>query len=244
MASNHEIGIVSSIPPTDYRALPRLACPSGYVCVVRDVDSDKYRIDKSDHPLAFVSQVLAKRAGDFGIELVSVVQTSDVTAFESLLRERYGASLGPDWMSLDDYQLRVLHSSVLQIGAFDSCYLQAEHRDQALASAGAAPSRDAVNRTTGRATLQRPRSNGQGAAERGRLGTRSRIRTRSELWNQDLPPERAGLRQRVDDKINHLFVNDPVLLVAIVILIAFVLLFALVALFTNDPTWRYPTVIR
>lgn len=239
-----------SLPPSSYRTLPKLELPASYVCVLRDVDSDSYRIDKTHDPPGFIEGVLAERDGDYGIELLAIVETSDLNALESLLRERHDASLGVDWMSLDDYQLAELRDSVLQINAFHSQYLTAQQHHHALANPGAAATSDAVKRAagatrpSGQAALEGPRSNRVGAASQPRRRTRRPIRTRSELWNQEMPPEQASLRQRIDDKINHLFVNDPVLLLAIVILIVFAVFFAFVALIVANPTWRYPTVIR
>jgi len=239
-----------SLPPSSYIALPKLQLPASYICVLRDVDSGCYRIDKTQAPPGFIEDVLAERDGDYGIELLAIVRTADLDAFESLLHERHDASLGVQWMSLDDYQLAELRNSALQINAFHSSYLTAQQHHHALASAGAAATSDAVKRAggetreSGQATLQGLLSNRVGAAKQPRRRTRRPIRTRSELWNQEMPPEQASLRQRIDDKINHLFVNDPVLLLAILILIVFAVFFAFVALIVTNPTWRYPTVIR
>ena len=231
---------MKNVAPKTYQSLPKLAAPAGYICVVRDVDSDCYRIDKTQDPPGFIEQILAERDGDYGIELLAIVQTSDLEAFESFLRERHDAALGVDWMSLDDYQLGELRNSVLQINAFRSSYLTAQQHHHAQVNAGAAATLDSVKRAAGetrksdQVTLEGLLSNRVGAAKQ----PRRRIRTRFELWNREMPAERAGLRQRIDDKINHLMVNHPMLLVAIVVLIA------LIALFTIDSTWRYPTIIR
>ncbi|MCY4021448.1 MAG: hypothetical protein OXG39_18725 [Chloroflexi bacterium] len=235
---------MQSLPPSSYIALPKLKLPASYVCVVRDVDSDSYRIDKTQDPPGFIQGVLAERDGDYGIELLAIVQTGDLNAFESFLLERHDASLGVDWMSLDDYQLRELRSSVLQINAYHSQYLTTQQYHHALASAGAAATLDSVKRPagetreSGQVMLEGLRSNSVGAANQRRLRTRTRIRSRSELWNQELPPEQVSLKQRIDAKINHLILNDPALLVSIAILIAIAVVFVLVALVTIAVPWR------
>ncbi|MDE2819305.1 MAG: hypothetical protein OXI40_06210 [Chloroflexota bacterium] len=232
---------MQSLPPSEYLALPKLALPASYICVLRDVDSGCYRIDKTQDPPGFIELVLAERDGDYGIELLAIVRASDLDAFEALLLERHDAALGGEWISLDDYQMAELRSSVLQINAYHSQYLTAQQHHHALGNAAA--TLDSVKRSSGKTresgqvALEGGLSNRVGVAKQPRLRTRRRIRTRSELWNQEMSPEQAGLRQRIDDKINHLLVNHPVLVVAIVVLIA------LIALFTLDSTWRYPTVI-
>ena len=233
-----------SLPPRDYRAFAKLELPACYICVVRDVDSDCYRIDKTDYPSRFIDQVLAEREGDFGIELVAIVQTSGLDAVASFLLERYDATLGEEWMSLDSYQLQALRNSVLQINAYHSQYLSSQQNRDAQIGAGAigplTSVREAAN-VVGKSeqvTLKRLRSSSVAAERPAQARTRRRIRTRSELWNEDLPVEDAGFRQRIDDKINHLMVNHPGLVIAILVLVL------LIALSQADPSNPFPTRIR
>ena len=43
---------LKSLPPASYQALPALPSPAGYILVIRDIDSDGYRIDATEHPQA------------------------------------------------------------------------------------------------------------------------------------------------------------------------------------------------
>ena len=66
---------VKSVAPRDYETLPALDEPAGYICVVRDIDRDRYRIEATHLPKAFINRLVAERQRSFGIELVSIVQT-------------------------------------------------------------------------------------------------------------------------------------------------------------------------
>lgn len=112
-----------SLPPRDYELLPVLESPAGYICVIRDIDSDRFRIDRTDHPAAFIRAIADDDARRFGIEIVSILETEDVQASETELYEKHHARLSEEWHALDAYQLVELRRSILQIDAHRSCYL-------------------------------------------------------------------------------------------------------------------------
>lgn len=114
---------VRSVPPRDYQVLRRLESPAGYICVIRDIDSDRFRIDRTDHPGAFISAIMDDDALRFGIEIVSILETEDLRASETELYDRHHARLSAEWHALDAYQLVELRQSILQIDAHRSCYL-------------------------------------------------------------------------------------------------------------------------
>ena len=235
-----------SLPPSSYQDLAKLEMPASYVCVVRDVDSDCYRIDATRDLPVFIESLLVERAGDFGIELLAIVQTSDLEAFADLLRERYDAALGGEWMSLDDYQMRELRGSILQINTFHSQYLRSREHHQARASAGAkvdAAKRSSVETSaTSPVMLEELLSNSVDASpqalRQARPQARRPIQTRYELWNEDILSERGSTRQRIDNKITDFMVNHPGLVIAIILLIA------LIMWFTLESTWQNPYSIR
>ena len=112
-----------SLPPRDYATMPPLERPAGYICVIRDVDSDSYRIDKTAAPSGLVDDALAQREGDFGLELVTVLAVDDLAAAERQLYTEHYATLGDAWLHLDAYQLQELRASFLQLQAHASHYL-------------------------------------------------------------------------------------------------------------------------
>ncbi len=118
---------MKSLPPKEYAQLPQLAAPAGYICVIRDVDNGDYRIEGTTHPAAFLQSVLAEADGNFGIELLSILQTDNLQASQSELYDQHQALLSSEWLQLDPYQLQELQRSILQINAYNSCYLTSQH---------------------------------------------------------------------------------------------------------------------
>jgi hypothetical protein len=114
---------LNSLPPKDYGLLPKLDAPAGYICVLRDINRDVYRIDSTDHPATYVDRLLAELTGTYGIELLSILETDDLAASESQLYDSHHARLSDEWLNLDSYQLAELRQSDLQINAHRSLYL-------------------------------------------------------------------------------------------------------------------------
>ena len=111
-----------SLPPRDCQLLPMLESPAGYICVIRDIDSDVYRIDSTDHPATYVDALLGEMTGSYGIELLSILKTENIGASESQLFEAHHARLSDEWLDLDDHQLAELRRSDLKIYAYRSLY--------------------------------------------------------------------------------------------------------------------------
>ena len=114
---------MKSIDPRDYLAQPQLAPPAGYICVLRDVDSDRWRIEGTRDPKRLVDGILAESESRFGIELVAVLETDDLVASAATLYEQHHAGLSANWLDFDDYQVEALRGSSLQIDARPSYYL-------------------------------------------------------------------------------------------------------------------------
>lgn len=204
-----------SLPPKDYESLPPLEEPAGYICVIRDIDSDSFRIDGTDHPATYIRAIMDEDERAFGIELVSILETEDRGRSESELFERHHARLGAEWLGLDELQLEELRRSVLQIDAHRSLYLapqqsgtstlahpQAKSRTENLAS----PQFSAYGRMSwhqrqrsGQKTLFR--SYGADALRR-----RKRLRRTGVSQSADAP---TSLRALIESRFKHLLWNDP-----------------------------------
>ncbi|MYD09627.1 MAG: hypothetical protein F4X02_06250 [Chloroflexi bacterium] len=115
--------MLKSLPPKDYLALPALDAPAGYICVIRDIGRDAYRIQGTQDPASLVHAASAGAEGKMGIELISILKSADLSASESGLYEAHQARLGSAWLTLDAYQLGELRSSALQIDSHSSHYL-------------------------------------------------------------------------------------------------------------------------
>ena len=129
-----------SVPPKDYVSLPALDSPAGYICVIRDIDRDRYRIEATHLPATLIDVVVAEDKDGFGIELVSLLQTEDLAASEAELFARHHARLSSEWLELDALQLAELRRSALRIDAHASQYLT--HEGETLSDAAAPDTTD------------------------------------------------------------------------------------------------------
>ena len=102
-----------SVAPKDYESLPELQAPAGYILVIRDIDSDTFRLDGAANPKTFVAAVIDESERRFGIELVSILETEDLAASASALYDRHQARLSDAWLELDPFQIEELRRSVL-----------------------------------------------------------------------------------------------------------------------------------
>ncbi len=122
-ATTQERGQLYSLPPRDYESLPALDEPAAYICVIRDIDRDRYRIQATRLPKALVDAVIAEDERSFGIELVALLRTGDLAASEATLYARHHARPSGDWLEFDSQQLMELRQSALHIDAHASLYL-------------------------------------------------------------------------------------------------------------------------
>ena len=127
---------MNSLRPKDYQTLPRLDAPAAYICVVRDIESDSYRIESVRHPAPYIATLVSEASPRFGIELLAILQTDDLAQAESELYSRYHARLSDDWFALDPYQIETLRQSQFQIDAFASQYLLPQAQPARLPSRG------------------------------------------------------------------------------------------------------------
>lgn len=202
-------GSLLSLPPKDYRALPPLTAPAGYICVIRDIDSDYYRVDKTHDPSDFIIAVLSDSDEDYGIELLSIVRTDDLPEGERFLYEQHDAMLGATWLDLDSYQLQELRDSALQINAHSSLYLtQAQHHepDQAIGSETRAST---AMRGTSRSLFKRPASAGDLTSNRFRRQSRRRSERQSMTLDDEGTDSRKDAPDSIIEKINDMLVNRP-----------------------------------
>lgn len=204
-----------SLPPKSYESLPRLEAPAGYICVIRDIDSDSFRIDGADHPATFVRAILDETEGAFGIELVSILETDDLRESESKLFERHHARLSQEWLDLDELQLEELRRSVLQIDAHRSLYLTPQQNGP---SSNARPKAKSRYVTSASSYLSAPAR--KKWRDRQRSGRSSLLRSYgAEALRRSKPLPKSRISQSVDApssprarielRIKRLLWNDP-----------------------------------
>ena len=222
-----------SLPPADYARLPRLAAPAGYICVIRDVDRGSFRIDGADQPAAFVEQVLAVAAGDFGIELLSILETDNLAASAAELYAAHHAELSGAWLELDAYQLQELRQSILRIDDYASHYLAAQRVSSSGSPAKDKSPEEAAVSSSRRRFGDYPRPTRRiepGPSAYKQYGLRALNRHHRELERPGAN-EASSWRQSLSDKIDDFLSNHPGLVIAILLLL---LLFSLAHI------WQYP----
>ncbi len=207
---------MKSIPPADYASLPKLRRPAAYICVIRDIDRDQYRLQATHDPRSLIETVLTQRPRAFGIELLAILESDNIAESEARLYERHHGALGEEWLALDDYQLRELQRSELKVYSHRSCYIGP---DEAPSPEQAQPTESVLLLSQSRAPQPAPRderdeaqrSIGQPATGSIRYGARS-LRRRGELLSaSELQSDhsRRPIRQAIDEAITDLWTNHP-----------------------------------
>ncbi len=212
---------MNSLDPRDYESLPALDSPAAYICVIRDIDRDRYRIQAAACPRALIDSVMAEDERSFGIELVALLRTGDLAASEATLYARHHARLSGDWLELDSHQLEELRQSALQIDAHASCYVLSDRHSP---TAGVAAPRFRPKRTSAAAERSSRRA---GAYPAGRAlaghhyGFRALGRGRRRRDQSDAAA--AGrARQASADWRNDLLRISPVVGFVIILAVAFI----------------------
>ena len=203
---------MKSVAPKAYQSLPERAAPAGYICVLRDVDSDAYRIEGAHHPKTFIEAILNEEERDFGIELVSILETSDLRASASELYRQYHATLSDEWLWLDPYQLQEMRGSALRIDAHSSHYLTPRQSPQAQ------PPEPAKEVPRNPRRRMKPRS-----AVYKQYGARAlrKNRSQSRLRQQREASQPVSIKQKLSQGFDKLMLDHPwlVLLVMAIILL-------------------------
>lgn len=229
---------MKTVSPSAYAQLPQVEPPAGYIFVIRDIDSDSYRIDGTAHPAPYIERLLNEKKRNFGIELVSILETEDLVATEAELFALYHARLSSDWLELDPYQLEALRRSVLQIDAHASWYLTPQPAPNAEQEAAAAQTSryemlansyvHGPNRSQWKRRRPRPP-----LTER-RYGARALRRNRpAPRYTVEYFEERMTFGDKATEFIEDIFVNHPGKVICVILLLM------LIGLFVIGPMPRY-----
>ncbi|MCY3833804.1 MAG: hypothetical protein OXG85_12365 [Chloroflexi bacterium] len=148
---------------------------------------------------------MAEQRREFGLELLSIVETEDINVSEARLFERHHARLGAAWLALDDYQLRELQKSDLQVYAHHSRYIRPEQRRRGMTAVNGEAQR-AMDRPGRRSSMlksdHRPslrwHTYGASALRRNRSGQADRVEG-----------NRLSLRETIDNALTDLWHNHP-----------------------------------
>ncbi len=243
---------MNAIAPNAYAGLPPLDAPASYICVIRDIDRDSYRMEAAARPRQLIEAILHQSDSRFGIELVAILQTDDLAATETALYERHQARLGCDWLELDAYQLHELRRSILQIDAYPSHYLALRRGIHAKQETHANPNSrhrrldnsylrgtsesEGFRRAYSRSSSGPDRSQWKHRRSRQPIPER-RYGARSLRRNYDMSryhdAERRSISEKAGESFEDIFVNHPG------IVIGAILLLTLVGLLVVGPMSRF-----
>ena len=212
------------LAPKEYASLPKLEAPAGYICVLRDIDRSVYRIDSTDHPAVYVDRLLAELKGRYGLELLSILETDDIGASETLLYERYHAALGENWLELDAYQLRALRKSELRILDYSSHYISPRHSSPGHVAKPA----DRMSSTSERSATGQTHGDSPHAPS---LSIRKYYHVHERRPSQREAHQTHAWRQTISDRIDDFLHNHPGLVIAFML---FLMLLILIHY------WRHP----
>ena len=113
---------VRSISANDYHNLPKLSRRSGYVCVLRDVDLNKYLIDETDQPSTVVDMVFSEH-GASSLELLFILETTNIRKFAEGLAILYPKFRYREWLDLSPVELKEIRNLGSPEYIFGSVYL-------------------------------------------------------------------------------------------------------------------------
>lgn len=212
---------MNSLPPKEYASLPKLNAPAGYICVLRDIDRDVYRIDSTDHPATYVDALLGELTGSYGIEVIAILETDDVASSENYLYERHHAGLGRSWLQLDAYQLKALRRSELRILDFGSHYISRPFEGAGRASGSYSRRQErAGEKLHGDSDSKRQSPPQSPSLAAYRYGARALKRHGAQqAFEQPGAREPISWRQSLSDKFDDFMHNHPVLVIAIILLV-------------------------
>ena len=96
---------LKKVPVRGYKKLSRLKPPAGYVCLIRDMDYNRYKIGRMNHPAAELEDLTANLP--FKTQIAYIAKTNDVAASEDYLHQHYARHTARgEWFDLNDAQLR------------------------------------------------------------------------------------------------------------------------------------------
>lgn len=200
-----------------------------YCCI----DRDAYRFDRSDHPATYVDGLLAELTGNYGIELLSILETDDLAMSESQLFDAHHARLNDEWIHLDNHQMATLRQSDLQINAHRSLYLrpQSNSPPQSEASTGFRSRNKGPAASYSRASAQRTRRRASRSSLAYREEGADAQRRRLRLEDVDDPfallqyvRDRLQPMHEILDRMKETFLDYTLLWLFVLFVLAFVVM--------------------
>lgn len=109
------IGPLTSIPVKQFRKLPRLNKPQGYICVIHDNETGNYHIGQAAHPESLLKRWSKQRPNRYS--LIHILMTKNATELKESLHGQFAElSTGKqkDWFKLKRSHLNKLDKLIAQ----------------------------------------------------------------------------------------------------------------------------------
>lgn len=106
-ASKNSNSAQERVAVSNYKSLPKLDLPDGYVYVIKDLKYPKFKIGRTVNPTSRIREIQRNEVGE--LVYVELIRTPDVVAAENYWHRRFAASRirkDREWFELDEKQLR------------------------------------------------------------------------------------------------------------------------------------------
>ncbi len=106
-ASKNSNSAKERVAVSNYKSLPKLDLPGGYVYVIKDLKYPKFKIGRTVNPASRIREIQRNEVGE--LVYVELIRTPDVVAAENYWHRRFAASRirkDREWFELDEKQLR------------------------------------------------------------------------------------------------------------------------------------------
>lgn len=113
---------LKSLPPVNYRSLPKLKGKSGYLLVTRDVANYRHRIESAKDPVQYIGKTLGLVSPSFGLEIILVLESDRVKQVEDSLALLYPADEN-GWRRLSIPQLQEIRNLAKSVPVYKTRYL-------------------------------------------------------------------------------------------------------------------------
>ena len=112
-----------SVLDEDYRVLPKLKGKSGYVCIVRDTETDNYRVFFEDHPVDAIDGAFLETGLRFPLEIFLVLEIENMKKAKEALLLPSESKHRTEWVNLSMEELGEIKRSATEAYAHGSVYV-------------------------------------------------------------------------------------------------------------------------
>ena len=112
-----------SVLDEDYRVLPKLKGKSGYVCIIRDTETDNYKVYFEDHPVDAIDCAFLETGLRFPLEIFLVLEIENKKKAKEALLSLSESKHRNEWVNLSMEELGEIKRSSTEAYAHSSVYV-------------------------------------------------------------------------------------------------------------------------